>query len=627
MMMDNNKTERRAKFLNSFESLQKRFDDSLKAAEEDETRFREECQKFQSNVDKQLTIAKNKLAKNNPLSKQLLVFSDVIKSTNKDWRNRIDKQDTGVRFREGFNDSLMVFVYGKVKSGKSSLGNYVAWGHTDPDSELKNKTPASVQPIYFSGKRTDVKGGDALKEAEGNKEFRVGATEATSTIQGFKLPGLTWIDSPGLHSKNSENDQLARDYVQHSDLILYTMKSDSPGRATDLAEIAELYQSDKRFLLLITGSDDTEIDWDEDTQTMLNKVVMKSEQRRKEQREYIRSELLKIDGLKDNANNIDIISFSARYAQDNQDSPEDFEDSGMSELFDVLEEVSQSSGVKLKQQVPLNAFLSFLDEFKKDVEKYADFIDDFSTKFASLDSEIDRKLLIKTAEIKQEISDVIRSSFKGILEDPRDDELKINTYFDALKNKINSKQNSLIDAAIQNLLQEFSQGFDDNVLHVIDHSTLYKLPEFAIETQKRKKIIKVIKSTRGRNSGLGSLIGAGAGFLVGGPVGSAIGGALGGLAGGATGRSASVEEGEFDVNVGDNLAEIEQRFIEITKQSIENQMNSYKANVFDNFLNELQSLIKSLKNETIEMSDYFSYLTHSIESQLNRLDGHITYEK
>lgn len=550
-----------------------------------------------------------------------MTFSEVIESTNEDWQNRISKQDTGVRFREGFNDSLMVFVYGKVKSGKSSLGNYVAWGHTDPDSELKSKTPKNIQPVYFSGKRTDVKGGDALKEAEGNKEFRVGATEATSTIQGFKLPGLTWIDSPGLHSKNSENDQLARDYVQHSDLILYTMKSDSPGRATDLAEIAELYQSDKRFILLITGSDDTEIDWDEDTQTMVNKVVMKSEQRREQQRDYIRNELLKIDGLKDNANNIDIISFSARYAQENQDSPEAFKDSGMTELFDVLEEVSQSSGVKLKQQVPLKAFLNFLDEFDKDIEKYADFIDDFSNKFASLDSEIGRKLVLKTAEIKQEISEVIRSSFRGIPNDHREDASKMNAYFHTLKNDINTKQSALITDAIQNLLQEFSQGFDDNVLSVVDNSSLYELPEFAIETQKRKKITKVIRGTRGRNFGFGTLVGGAIGLVVGGPGGALLGSTIGGFAGKAMGRSASVEEGEFDVAVGDNLAEIEHNFIEMSKKSIEAQMNSYKSDIFDNFLNELQSLIQSLKNETIEMSDYFTSLTHSIESQLKKLEG------
>ena len=620
-MMNNNKIERRSEFLNSFKSLQKKFDDSLKAAQEDETRFRNECEQFQLRINEQLNAAKNKLSKNNPLSEQLTAFSNVIESTNKDWQDRIDRQDTGVRFREGFNDSLMVFVYGKVKSGKSSLGNYVAWGNTDPDSELKKNTPANIQPSYFSGEKTDVKGGDALKEAEGNKEFRVGATEATSTIQGFKLPGITWIDSPGLHSKNIENDQLARDYVQHSDLILYTMKSDSPGRATDLAEIAELYQSDKRFILLITGSDDTDIGWDEDTNTQTNRVVMKSEQRREQQRDYIRSELLKIDGLKDNANNIDIISFSARYAQDNQDSPEAFEDSGMSELFNVLEEVSQSSGVKLKQQVPLKAFLSFLDEFNKDIEKYADFINDFSTKFATLDSEISRKLVVKTAEIKQGISEVIRSSFKDIPDEYRDDESEMNAYFNTLKNMINTEQNALIIDTIQDLLQEFLQGFDNSVLSVIDNSTLYELPEFEIETQKRKKITRVIRGTRSRNSGLGSLIGGIVGFVVGGSRGAFAGSTIGGLAGGETGRSASVEECEFEVAIGDNLTEIESKFIKLSQKSIEAQMNNYKSDIFDNFLNELQSLIRSLKKEIVEMSDYFNSLAHSIEIQLTKLEG------
>ena len=89
------------------------------------------------------------------------------------------------------------------------------------------------QPTYFSGQKTEVKGGDAAKEAETKKEFRVGATEATSSIQGFSLDGLTWIDSPGLHSINQENGDLAKDYVEHADLILYTMKSDSPGRRAD----------------------------------------------------------------------------------------------------------------------------------------------------------------------------------------------------------------------------------------------------------------------------------------------------------------------------------------------------------------------------------------------------------
>ena len=38
---------------------------------------------------------------------------------------------------------------------------------------------------------------------------------------------------------------LAREYLDHADLILYTMKSDAPGRASDLTEIRDLIHNDK----------------------------------------------------------------------------------------------------------------------------------------------------------------------------------------------------------------------------------------------------------------------------------------------------------------------------------------------------------------------------------------------
>ena len=348
---------------------------------------------------------------------------------------------------------------------------------------------------------------------------------------------------------------------------------------------------------------------------------MKDEARRQLQRDHVRKELGKREGLKDNLDNIDIISFSARYAQENQNSLEAFQDSGMGQLFDVLEEVSQSNGVKLKQQVPLNGFINFLSEFDKDVEKYSQLIDDFSNNFARLDSEINNKLFEKKIDIKRDISDLIREYFKAIPDEHRDNSYKMNDHIIALTEKIKGKQVGLISEAIQNILQEFSQGFDDNVLTIIDNSNLYELPEFEVETQKRKRVTRIIRGTRKRNSGIGSLLGTAAGFLVGGPVGAAVGGILGGAAGSAVGKSAFAEEDEFYVNIGDNLAEIEKNFIEIMKQSTESQIDEYKAKVFDSFLKELQCLIKLLKNETVEMSDYLLSLSKSIELQLNKING------
>ena len=68
------------------------------------------------------------------------------------------------------------------------------------------------------------------------------------------MPGLTWVDSPGLHSVNRANGDLAREYVEHADLILYTMSSQAPGRASDMGEIGELLADKKSLMVLLTGS-------------------------------------------------------------------------------------------------------------------------------------------------------------------------------------------------------------------------------------------------------------------------------------------------------------------------------------------------------------------------------------
>ena len=334
--------------LADFANLAKEFDTALINAKEQERVFNKICIDFHDTTNRLVDKAINDLSTENPLYSQISTFANHLKTINNKWEQDIATKDKGVKFREGFNDSLLIFVYGKVKSGKSSLGNYVAWGNTDPTDEVKLNTPANFMPKFFSGEKTNVKNGDAEKEAEKNKEFRVGATEATSSIQGFSLPGLTWVDSPGLHSVNEENGKLAKDYVEQSDLILYTMKSDSPGRSTDLEEIKELYKSGKRLILLVTGSDDTKPSVENGK--VVKKIIMKDEKRRADQRAYIRQQLNLIPELKENAENIEIISFSARYAQLNSDNANEFMDSGMGGYLQKLNILLLLKGYGLKSK-------------------------------------------------------------------------------------------------------------------------------------------------------------------------------------------------------------------------------------------------------------------------------------
>lgn len=153
------------------------------------------------------------------------------------------------QFRDQFSDSLLIFVYGKVNAGKSSLGNFVAH---HPDS---GHTPAFFR-YDEAGQARNQAELEELKQVEG---FEIKETEATSSIQGFRLPALSWIDTPGLHSMTAVNGQLAQDYIDAADLVLYVTSSDSPGRSTDAEEITDLIQlRAKKVCVLLTKSDITE---------------------------------------------------------------------------------------------------------------------------------------------------------------------------------------------------------------------------------------------------------------------------------------------------------------------------------------------------------------------------------
>ena len=113
------------------------------------------------------------------------------------WKERTDRFELNATFREDTGDSLLVLVFGLVKSGKSSLGNFVAHGSHDPEpSAIENLRCAGQAPSYFvraladDGADTQV----ADEELSRRGKFVVDVEEATSAIQGFKLGGLTWID-------------------------------------------------------------------------------------------------------------------------------------------------------------------------------------------------------------------------------------------------------------------------------------------------------------------------------------------------------------------------------------------------------------------------------------------------
>ncbi len=609
----------RPELLNIFKELQQKFNFS----QVQDQVFKSHCHQFQQNMAGYLKASEHNISKNNPLFQQIGKFRSILEETNQNWQKKITTQDTGVHFRAGFNDSLLVFVYGKVKSGKSSLGNYMAWGHTDPTDQQKSKIKKELQPVYFSGQKTEVKGGDAAKEAEIKKEFRVGATEATSSIQGFSLDGLTWIDSPGLHSINQENGDLAKDYVEHADLILYTMKSDSPGRESDLNEILNLYRTDKKIILLLTGSDDVAHDWDDEKDEMISTIVMKDRQRRLDQQKYIRSALEEIPELAGKTNNIEILSFSARYAQEHEGQVDNFADSGMGQLFATLGKIAREDGVKLKHQTPILNFKNFLTDFVNDLENYAQLIVDFQQPIERIQKSIPIQINEQKRLIQQQFSQMVDDEFERLTQ-YRDDPIQMKQAIKKIADILAQQQNQAMITAQQTILQQVMNEFGSQLMSVIKHNALLDLPEFKIEQRTEQVADSVTSGTRRRNGGFGALVGTAIGGgigLLGGPAGVAagmgIGSTVGGWLGSKTGDDASVNYREITLNVGDNLIHIQKQFDERLQNSIQVQMTEFQKTLLEMALNSAEHLVTQLKNEINSFQKQLNSMILDTETKLN----------
>lgn len=592
----------REQLLTSFQTLKSDFMASLVDAKKLDSEFQKAQKTFAVRMDSHIRQAKKRLPEENPLSRQIDGILSAISDTDKAWQANLASYDKGLSFRQDFQDSLLVFVFGKVKSGKSSLGNYIAWGHTDPSENLKASVPVSLLPEYFTAANTNVVNGDADDEAKRRREFRVGATEATSSIQGFRLPGLTWVDSPGLHSVTDSNGKLAQEYVSHADLILYTMSSGSPGRASDLKEIRELKSKGKETLILLTGSDVNEEDWDDELGEPVSRVQMKSKETRQQQREYIAKEL---EGIDSN----DILSNSARYAQEHLTDPKEMQNSGMVELFSRLHSISQNQGVQIKRAVPMTNFSNFLDKCRKELLPYTKLTNELDAQIAHLESSVPKVMARYTREAQKEMYAIIDDTF-NTLEKYRDDDEQMNKELRSARRSWDAKLQQIIGHALESGLAEIS----NELKHAADktwYSASLELPNFSIEKVTEQISAGYQAGTKKRNSGwggLGGLVAGGvAGFMLGGPAGAALGASLasgaGSMAGSAFGSDAKLKTKTIELNVGDNLEslkkEISDNYARVVKTVIEDESKK----VLTNTLAEMRTVTRLVATELREVNE------------------------
>ena len=285
---------------------------------------------------------------------------------------KIKEAVKGMTFIQDFESHFTVSVFGKVKAGKSYIGNFVMGQplRKEKISSSYDKIDDLVVHVYDRGKMYEQhKLSTEIEKKECNgQEFYVNKSEATSTIQWVDIGGMCWFDTPGIGSVTIENEMLAKEYVKNSDLVIFACNSDAAGTRQEFAEIKQLHEMGKPLLLLLTQSDTYDFDVDEDGQE-ISILVAKSEKDRKDQEDYM-LETLREQGLEDVLKYADILTVSAYLATEaiKSGNEEMFCQSNMGLLLEKLTEITKNDAAEIKKNTPKTRINEMIDSIISDLK-------------------------------------------------------------------------------------------------------------------------------------------------------------------------------------------------------------------------------------------------------------------
>ena len=278
----------------------------------------------------------------------------------------------GREFQNRFEKKPMVMVFGIVKAGKSTLGNFLH-GRSFRKAAFPNVYKSEEiphLPITVAEKgRTDC---------DTKEEFDENSTESTCSIQYFEIPGMAWVDTPGIGAIEKKDidirklEDLAKQYVQYADLVVFLANSANPGINEDVDAYKTLYQNGKKALAIITRSDTVGYGKDANGRLLKDKngkiqkvLVAKDTQRRAAQENALREALNKNGIPASDTRTVSLVSISTMLADqaiERQDE-ELWRGSNMGEVYRKITDVIANPGIlELKKKAPSALLNSAIDK-------------------------------------------------------------------------------------------------------------------------------------------------------------------------------------------------------------------------------------------------------------------------
>ncbi|MDO4204472.1 MAG: hypothetical protein Q4D07_08290 [Selenomonadaceae bacterium] len=283
-----------------------------------------------------------------------------------DWQAQIERSRKGTEFMHKHEKHLLVLVFGAVKAGKSSLGNFFAgkpWMETEFDNAYKRHALAEF--VTEDEKRAT---GGITVDDKGRRWFAEGDTDTTGNMQYFSLSGLRWMDSPGtgavakLTDKQDGRsmDEMVQEYLPYTDMCIFLMNSSEPGLMEDMKYICQLHKENQTALVVITKSDVNDEDEDDNGNLVIHWIPKDKETRRRQEEHICRQIKEKSPDIPpEKYSAISVSSILSREGLINNNEAQ-FKEGNIDTLMKLIAAKTGDNAIKLKQEKPkktLNAFI------------------------------------------------------------------------------------------------------------------------------------------------------------------------------------------------------------------------------------------------------------------------------
>lgn len=489
-------------FLNNVSNAGIVFEDFHNKINDKDNQIKESLDKFYSFFNNlKIDTTENEFSRD--IEKTIIQYKENLNS----WSKRINSYMDGIQFINMFEKSMLVVAFGNVNVGKSSLGNFIS-GSIDEFKKYYNENLD-----YYTYDLANSSKIPKPVKLEGGK-FKENFKEETTSIQYYTLKnGLTWVDSPGIHSINGQNEELAKKYVDYADLVIFVMSSSSPLKKDEFIELKRLIDNKKPILIVINKSDIFEED--EVDGELVGRLVAKSNIDRQKQESYVKEKFTEEQDLINMSESIDAISVSVKLAKEalNNNDYQIFLDSGIPRFYNELGSILKEDCLEIKKKAPIQRLNNLIDDIINGFE-----IGEIDTSgLKSIRENFEN--ILKNAE---KSIDIINSKKESILEDTKSKSMpeidilvsKLSLKIDDNKNMENVQSsvekiilnnlNKIMNSTISECIQDFNY---EKITSVTINFNSKLEAKYRTETYTEYTIKEVNRAPKGLLEHIGSFFG------------------------------------------------------------------------------------------------------------------------